>query len=317
MLKKILYIGLFALFTTGCAKKEGFAVRKITSSHAPNEKWETEAISGDQLEELKTLFDEPFYYLAKGCQSYAFVSADGKTVLKFFRQRRLGRHTWQNALPLPHSLMKGYAKKFEEGLAQREKEFSGYKEAFENLRDETGLVYLHLNPTHELLNKKVTLYYKNKRVDVIDIDKFEFVLQKRAILGFDHLEDLMKRGEQRRALNSICSFVNLIINRCQKGYADYDQQFSKNFGFINDQAIEIDIGYLEKDPSMKSADKCQTEVESVTEWVLNWFYENHPETLPRVKEIIKRTVNEKCACQGSDLSTQTLPTQEESSSQSD
>lgn len=305
MVKKVIIV-LCLLVFVGCMSEQGFAIRKITSTHAPNPKWDVEEISGDKLEEVQNLFDQPFYYLAKGCQSYAFVSADGSTVLKFFRQRRLGRHNWQNAIPLPHSLMKGYAKKYEEGLQQREKEFSGFKEAYEDLRDETGLVYLHLNRTHELLNRKVTLHYKKKRVDIIDIDRFEFVLQKRAVMGFEHLNNLMKNGETKRAINSICSFLDLTIKRCKKGYADGDLQFYKNFGFIGDKAIEIDIGYLEKDPTMASDEKCFRQVQLVAADITNWFYENYRETLPTVEAL----VNEKCAYQGSTLPTQTPPLQE-------
>ena len=300
------------LFFLGCTNREGFAVRKITSTHAPNSKWDVEEISGDQLEDIKEIFDQPFYYLAKGRHSYAFASADGTTVLKFFRQRQLGRHNWKNALPLPHSLMKGYAKKYEAGLKKRESTFSSFIEAYKNLRDETGLLYLHFNRTNGLINKKVKLHYKNKRVDIIDIDRFEFALQKRANLGFDHLQKLLDSGDTKRVLTSIGSYLDLTITRCKKGYTDDDLQFNKNFGFIEDKAIEIDLGHITKDLSMKSDEKCRAQVELVATEITNWFYEKSRETLPQVEELIETIINEKCTCKGSDSSPQTLPSQEES-----
>ncbi|GAB5411073.1 MAG: hypothetical protein ChlgKO_01870 [Chlamydiales bacterium] len=307
MIKKTIIICLLVL--TGCANREGFAVRKITSTHAPNSKWDVEEITGDQLEEVKKIFDQPFYYLAKGRYSYAFASADGKTVLKFFRQRQLGQHNWKNALPLPHSLMKDYANKYETGLQRRESTFSGLIEAYKNLREETGLLYLHINRTNELINKKIKLHYKNKRVDIIDIDRFEFVLQKRANLGFDHLQKLMDSGDIKRALTSICSYLDLTVTRCKKGYADGDLQFCKNFGFIEDKAIEIDIGHIVKDSSMTSDEKCRAEVELAAADITNWFYQNHRETLPQVEELVEKIINEKCTSQGSTIPTQTLPIQ--------
>ncbi len=68
---------------------------------------------------------QKFYLKAQGGQSYVFISADGKYVLKFFKDMP---RPW---LPLP-----SYQKK---KIGKLKRTLKGYQLAFSRLREETGL----------------------------------------------------------------------------------------------------------------------------------------------------------------------------------
>ena len=64
-----------------------------------------------------------------------------------------------------------------------------------------------------------------------------------AMRGFEtYLKDLYKKGQSMEAERAILSLFDIVARRSQKGIYDKDLQFFKNFGFVNNRAIEIDIG---------------------------------------------------------------------------
>src|SRR5215813_2272463 len=80
-----------------CYKKtDGFAHYKILSSLPFNEEWEVPPLSENEAKEVSAILDQPFYYLAKGAQSYVFASKDGQSVIKFFRIYHLTPPRWLN-----------------------------------------------------------------------------------------------------------------------------------------------------------------------------------------------------------------------------
>src|SRR5580700_10710555 len=100
-LKMIVVLLTCILLKKFCYKQtDGFALYKICSSLSYCPEWE---ISNPLLQDsgITTLFDQPFYYLAKGAQAYVFASRDGKTVIKFFRLYHLRPPLWLSALQLP------------------------------------------------------------------------------------------------------------------------------------------------------------------------------------------------------------------------
>ena len=89
----------------------------------------SEPLSQEALEALL----QPYHYLGKGKQSYAFASKDGKWVVKFFNHKYFKLPFWAAAFP--------------KEKAKREKRklfyLNSYRIASKLLKEETGLVYLH------------------------------------------------------------------------------------------------------------------------------------------------------------------------------
>ncbi|MCB1071680.1 MAG: hypothetical protein KDK96_01110 [Chlamydiia bacterium] len=227
-MKKYLGILFSLLFLFGCERPKGFTLKKITSNYEPSEKWEvTPTLSEETL--LKIL-DQPYIYLGSGNHTYAFESFDGKFVIKFFKQKHMRIQT-----PFLSQA------KIEKRKNEREESFNSYIIAYTHLKEETGLLFLHLNKTNHL-GISLKLIDQHGTSTEINLDEMEFLIQKRASLAFDYLGTLIEHGAYGDALIGIRSLLNVVAKRNQMGIYDKDLQFFKNFGFINGQAVEIDIG---------------------------------------------------------------------------
>src|SRR3989344_6079777 len=101
----------------------GFKLAKMHFDHPFRLDWEVDPIlSQDQLHAILT---QPFSYLGKGAQCYVLQSADGRYVIKLFR----------------------YDASLRQCPAKREKLFTACLLAYHRAREETGVLYLHLNLT--------------------------------------------------------------------------------------------------------------------------------------------------------------------------
>ncbi len=248
-IKIILAIALVCLLQRFCHKQtDGFAICKISSDLTPRKEWETTS-SSIENKALKTILSQEFRYLAKGAQSYVFESHDGKYVLKFFRHSHL------------------------RDIEKLNKDFTSYKIAYELLKEQTGLVFLHLNKTEDL-QQKVTIYDKLGIVHEIDIDKMEFILQKKASLIFPALTSWMESGNAEKAKQGISSLFQLLELRCQKGIFDKDPDLKTNFGFYQDKAVQIDVGRFK---IYQSEEASKDEITRITDNLHHWINANYPE----------------------------------------
>lgn len=207
-------------------KTDGFKVTNIHSNLKEQSRWQTEKKA---TEPLSPIFSQTFFYLGSGGQAYAFVSEDGKYVVKFFKQ-----HHWG-----PLAKEKKKKKLF--------RDFSSYKLAFEELEEETGLVFIHLNKTDHL-QSQLKIVDKLNIAHTIDLDKVEFIVQKWATPSYEHLDKLAQEKDLGRAKQAIDSIVSVILSRSQKGIYDEDAKIHRNFGFIENRAIVFDVGRFKKDP---------------------------------------------------------------------
>lgn len=273
------------LLLEGCERSKGFTLKKILSAHENDSRWESPPLSLEETKTLKNLLQQPFYYLGSGNHCYAFESADGMYVLKFFKQKHMKTQFFVDYLPLPAKRLYYPMEKFNRRKKEREKSFLSYKIASEKLKEETALFYLHLNKT-EYLNTIVTLVDQHNHALKVDIDKMEFLIQKKATLAFEHLQKLLDSGKENEALACMSSLLKLIVVRHQKGIFDRDLQFYKNFGFIDNKAIEVDIGDFKMDPSEKNPEKIRAAVAAVSLQLEDWARDHYPHLTPRVREII-------------------------------
>ena len=226
-MKKSILLILSLLLMVGCQRLKGFTLKKITSHHAPSTKWDSPPSLSEK--ELLAMLAQPYTYLGSGNHTYAFVSQDGLYVIKFFKQK----HMRTQSLFLSKD-------KIEKRTLEREESFASYKIAYDHLKEETGIVYLHLNKTDHL-GMMLTLIDQHKNPTEVNLDEMEFLIQRKGVLAFEHLGNLIQREAYDEALNAITSLLEVVAKRNQRGIYDKDLQFFKNFGFIGNQAIEIDI----------------------------------------------------------------------------
>lgn len=239
----------FFLFTTAMlllptlAKylTDGFRLAKMRVDFPPHPEWEV-ALDPDII----PLLNQPFHYLDKGSQCYVFESADRKIVIKFFRFNE------------PKSYLKTFTL------------FNATRIAYETLKKETGLLYIHLNVTN--LNLP-TLHCKDAigRSYHFKLDECRFAIQKKATPFHLTLKNALSDPTQMQ--KRLDQFIDLLFARTDKGIFNTDPSLSRNFGFLDDQAVEIDFGnYRPTTPHGQ-----RVEIERYTKKLRRWLNKKAPE----------------------------------------
>ena len=230
-------------------KPIGFSLDKIRSPFETSSKWAIESLSAFEKEEVQDILSKGFNYLGSGAQCYAFLSSDGKYVLKFFRMKHLIPKKWLKLIPLP-GLEKYRFSKIDKRMLRHQELFASYKMAYDELKEEAGLVYIHLNKSKDLL-MRVKLYDRMRNCYVANLDGYEFILQKKTQLVHDRITALMQRGKREEALESMHKLLRQVVIRCKKGFVDRDSGISHNYGFVGEQVIHFDTGRVITDESAK------------------------------------------------------------------
>lgn len=277
MLKIFITILLFYTAFRFCeSKTDGFSVLRIKPKQEFHPQWEIDA----SIEEskFKEIFIQPFDYLGKGAQTYVFASRDGNYVIKFFR------HYNKHATPFDFLPFNGIQKMVAKRARKREKDFTSYKLAFEKLKNETGLVYIHLNPT-KTLKTSVTLYDKIKIQYKLSLDEFGFILQKKAKPFYPTLSKWIEEERLEDAKLAITQLVQLIKKRCSAGLFDKDPDLKTNFGFLEGAPIQIDIGRF------KLKETGANEVGRVLRKLEAWLGERSPELTTYLHNEIDKETN--------------------------
>ncbi|NGX37897.1 MAG: hypothetical protein K1000chlam2_01065 [Chlamydiae bacterium] len=191
----------------------------------------------------------PYTYLGHGRQTIAFESRDKTQVLKLFYWKYPIRKQWycrvENWLRFstPVWIYKAAKKK-----GDLKKLFTRYTWGFESLREETGLLDIHFAKTTSPV--PITLIDREGKTHHLNLADFPYVLQKKAIL----LTDYLSSRELEEPINALRQFF---IKRIQMGYIDNPEVFAKNYGFIDDKPVQIDVGKLEKDPNPDVEKECE------------------------------------------------------------
>ncbi len=229
-----------------------FSLSRISAELTYHPEWEV----APPAQDMDAVFSQEFHYLASGSQSYAFESADGKYVLKFFKMKHL----------LP-----SFRDHFRPGIVERRMKnlqtiFDAYKNSYDHLREETGLVFLHLNPTKGL-HRTITISDRLHRRHSVDLDNYAFLVQEKAELLFTRMERLLKSGDLQGVHQAYASICSLVERRIAKGFADQDKAVSHNYGFVGDRPIQFDIGRLFRGTK-------EGEYERIRKRIERWMQEN-------------------------------------------
>ena len=217
-------------------------------------------------EEIGSLLDQNFYYMGKGSQCFVFESEDKQSVLKFFRLNRYRVPKITQLLSFPAFLHSIQQEKQERKQYKLDALFHSCKIAFEELHEESGLLYLHLNKTSHI-NKKITLYDRLKRTYTINSDEYAFLIQKRGEQDYPYLTHLLEKGKKKEAQEALSHLASILSNRLRKGIADHDPVIQKNSGFRGNKALFLDVGEFAHEPC---ADPKQ-ELWHMTEELRSWL----------------------------------------------
>lgn len=233
---------------------------------------------------LQMILNQPFYYLGKGAQTYVFGSRDGEYVIKFFRfeRRRPFVPDW---VPIP-SLFAHYRDQTKHKRLQRlQKEYRSYQLAFDRFKDESGLIYLHFDVS-TLENQKLTIYDKIGIKQELSLQKYPFILQKRALGFYPTLSRLIESRDIKTAQSAIDQLIDLIVKRHKLGLFDKDPDLKTNFGFIGNRPIQIDTGRF-TDAALKESE-LSVDVRRICGPLAKWLHEKSVD----LEEYLNRKIQE-------------------------
>lgn len=249
-MKKVLFFLItFSLIYTFVIKtKKDFSFSLVSSPLPCCAAWQCAA--PESIEEIDRALTQKFHYLGSGAQMIAFIGEDQKTVLKLFKMNHLLPKKWLGFVPVSSSYRHRKTTLREEKL---DRTFKSVKIAYERVPDETGVIFAQLNKGFE---KQVVVFDKQKKAHCINLASAPFVLQKRAELIYTHLRKHLEKGDREAFQEDREKILELVARRCRKGVVDSDSGVSANYGFIGEEAVQIDIGELSKQ-EMSSAEISQ------------------------------------------------------------
>lgn len=234
-------------------------LQELDLEHRPE--WDTVL-----AQEAAAILSQRFSFYKRGTESYVFLSEDGKTVLKFFSPSLIKR-SWKEKILRPFN----DPKQKELRLIQT---LEGYSLASKIPKERSGLLYTHLNLTEALL-PKVILQDGLGRTCTIPLDRCRFALQKKTDL---YTEAFQRRTKDPLAIEQLIdSYLSWLDLRTSLGIRNADTEFKKNFGCLDDQALELDFGAYVSDPSFLHPLGRTEELLTFADRLRYWVHKNAPE----------------------------------------
>lgn len=262
----------FHLLSLFCeAQTDGFSVARIHSDLPYNPAWQTSS----SPEILDNALNQTYRYLSCGGQCFAFASDDGKYVMKFFKHRIRKPYSLYLTSRLFPPFENARRRKLSRALFKMNRDFQSYKIAYETLPQETGVIFIHLNKSSDL-KRNVQIVDKLGIAHTIALDEVEFVLQKKAELAYAQFDSWIKNKDLALAKKGIHAMLETILSRCKKGIYDEDPRIHRNFGFIDDKPIFIDVGRFVPDANRKDKGVYTQDMKSIIKNFRDWLEETHP-----------------------------------------
>lgn len=233
---------------------DGFLEKNILSSFVYHPSWEVRSPREQEEKELQKALSQPFFYLGKGCQSYVFRSDDGKYVIKFFKLQRYRLSPLLKLLP-PLPFFQAYKeRKKRKKEAKRDRFFQSWKLAYNDLPEESGLIYVHLNPTDHLRTSP-RFYDKLGRMHLLPLDQMVFLVQKRATPLSDFVSQWDLEKDREEASLFCDRILKLLISEYERGYFDADPALVQNTGVLEGRPMHIDIGQWTRREDINTPDQ--------------------------------------------------------------
>lgn len=172
---------------------------------------------------------QTYRYLGRGHQCYAFGSDDGKYVVKLPRFDRYRLSFFLRSCPF--SFIKKQREETRLDL-ERRKEFllESFRIAWEELRAQTALMYVHLTET-EGLQGPLIIQDRIGRKYRLDPNRTAFLLQEKKPIMMACFEKFLEEENREKAEEILDAFLDLVSTRSQMGIYNKDPSFCKNFGW--------------------------------------------------------------------------------------
>lgn len=261
----------------------------IDGSYPFRAEWDIPELSGEERERLNKILDQEYTYLGRGAQSFAFLSDDGKYVIKLFKFKHLKPNFLLQNLPAIGFIAEKQKADLEKKKNKFNNLFSGYKLAYDRHKYESGLVYIHLNQSNHL-HKELKLKDKLGLSHTLNLDEFIFVVQEKANTFREELRRHIEKGDLATAKLRINQIIDLYLSEYRKGFYDNDHGIDRNTGFVDGRPIHLDIGKLTVDETKKSDFK--EDLLFVFRKINKWAIKRHPAYANEINQLLEDRQNE-------------------------
>lgn len=290
----IAFVGLvlFGLARIYYRATDDFRLSNIIYEMPFQSKWEINSLTPSEKEQLDHILDQKFTYLGKGAQSYAFTSDDQQYVLKFFKFKHL-RPLWiVNILPNISPIKEFKERESERKLRKLHGVFDGYRLAYDVNKDESGLIFIQLNPNQNF-NKKVTVIDKIGLERTIDLNSVIFIVQHKGKTLRTVLNDLLSTGNVAKFNERVNQIFDLYFSEYHKGIYDRDHGVMHNTGFVGDKPIHLDVGKLSEDEMIKQPQNYKEDLQKIVNKITSWVQQNYPQYYKEIAKNIEDKLSEK------------------------
>ncbi len=270
---------------------DGFTIDNITSAFPYDSRWAVRPLSSDEQTLAYSILDQKFSYLGKGCQSYVFLSADKKYVLKFFKYQRFRTQPWVDFFSFIPFVENYLDQKVVKKRTKREGFFASWKLAFEELKEETGLIFVHLNKT-QTLQKELIFTDKMGFEHQVELDDMEFLIQRKATMLCPYIQSLMKEQKVDEAKKLLSSIISMVLSEYDRGLADNDHALMQNTGVYNGMPIHIDVGQFVRNEQVRNPETYNQELFNKTFKFRRWLHKEYPELADYLETELKGILGE-------------------------
>lgn len=252
-----------------------FNPHMISSNFSYRPEWDVR-ISKDHDSFFYVVSQQTFNWLGRGMQVVVFETQDERYVVKFFQVNRLKDPDEKGYFA---RLVSGESKERAlDRLNHREEIFSSSKMCFEELQEETGIVYVHLNRTRDKIHgmKLVDKFGQSHRIRGDDTC---FIVQKKAKYLIPTFVSLMDKGDIAGAKRRIDQVIDLLLSLARKGFADGDDALirNNNIGLTKERAVYIDTGHLFRAQNLDVLERMRYEFQVRLDPLEHWLNVMYPD----------------------------------------
>ncbi len=269
-------------------RTDGFNISAISGNISYDKNWNI-TLNDSEFDNVLNILDQEFYYYERGRQNFVFKSEDGNYVLKLINHDRFRYPLLFYKIPLPGVFDKIRNVKIQKKEKRPKAFFESYLMAFDKMKDETGLLYVHLNYSDNL-NKSITIYDKLGQPHELQLNNTRFLLQKKGKLIFPYLQKLHRTKKEKGLKEGIDLFLDLLVKRCNRCIADDDLNVKYNIGFVDNKAIFFDVGKWYADHDLRDPNSFKKEMVKSTKFFRRWIKSNYPQMKTYLDNEIKKRV---------------------------
>lgn len=255
----------------------GFNISNITSHLSYNPHWNIDPPQSEQFAEIQSALNQEYSYLGKGCQSYVFESHDGNYVIKFIKFQRFRPQPWIYIFSFLPGVTGFQERKAIEKGEKLDKLFRSWKLSYLYLKEETGVMFVHLNKSQNVGLPILSIRDKMGVKHDIDLNHMEFLLQRKATMLQSAIDQQMAQGQQSQAMSLLDKLMAMLLGEYERGFADNDHALLQNTGVLYGRPIHIDAGQFIRNDVVKDPNVYKQEIYDKTYKLRVWLDAAYPE----------------------------------------